>query len=125
MATYGKRFEQQVNRGKELANLLGLKPKKDGYFHTARGKKTTAGLYLLVREFLKQQTKRLKGKMMKTNEIKDLCKNHRRTYYFDDGEGLIGVHNHRHIVLWYRCNMAGYTLVGETATPEGAQKRYL
>ncbi len=60
---------------------------------------------------------------MKT--IEELCKSHRTRTYFDDGEGLIGVYNHRNVVLWYRLTEAGYSLTGETAGPQGAQERKL
>lgn len=60
---------------------------------------------------------------MKT--IATLCKAHRRRSYFDDGEGLIGVYNHRNMVLWYRWTVAGYSLTGSTNTPQGTQRYYL
>lgn len=53
--------------------------------------------------------------------IADVCKQHRRKSYFDDGEGLVGVYSHRGVVMWYRRNTVGYCLVGETETPEGAE----
>lgn len=57
------------------------------------------------------------------NSIADLCRTHRRNSYFDNGEGLTGVANHRNVILWYRWTAAGYSLVGETQTPQGAQRR--
>ena len=60
---------------------------------------------------------------MKT--ISELCRAHRRTYYFDDGEGLIGVHNHAGVVLWYRWVLGGYSLCGSTATPQSATRKEL
>ena len=60
---------------------------------------------------------------MKT--IAAVCRAHRRRCYFDDGEGLIGVYNHRNVVLWYRWTEAGYSVTGSTNTPERAQLRYL
>ena len=61
-----------------------------------------------------------------TKSIEILCKMHRTTRYFDDGEGLIGVYNHRNVVLWYRfIPLVGCSLVGETKTPGGVQLRRL
>ncbi len=60
---------------------------------------------------------------MKT--IEELCKSHRTRTYFVDGEGLTGVYNHANKVFWYRKTPAGYSLVGETADPQGAQERKL
>ena len=63
---------------------------------------------------------------MKT--IADLCKSHRtRTYFVDPpGEdGLVGVYNHRNMVVWYRMTEAGYSMTGSTETPQGAQERKL
>jgi len=58
-------------------------------------------------------------------DIPGLCREHRTRYYFDDGEGLIGVTNHRGGISWYRWVSDGYSLVGETATPQGAQRRHV
>lgn len=41
-----------ARKGEALADLLGLKPSKDGYYQTAWGRKTAAGLYLTVNAFL-------------------------------------------------------------------------
>ena len=60
---------------------------------------------------------------MKT--LKALCKSHRRRCYFEDEEGLIGVYNHRNQVLWYRWSVAGYSLTGSSASPQGAEMHYL
>lgn len=57
---------------------------------------------------------------MKT--ISDVCQSHRRTCFYDDGKGFLGVYNHRNVVSWYKYTVAGYSLVGETKTPQGAQK---
>jgi len=57
------------------------------------------------------------------NTISNLCKSHRTTTYFDDGEGLVGVYNHRNVVMWYRWTNAGYSLVGTTQTPQKATRR--
>ena len=55
--------------------------------------------------------------------IEQLCCSHRTRTYFVDDEGLIGVLNHRYVVLWYRSIvLVGYSLVGETNTPQGAQE---
>lgn len=67
-----------------------------------------------------------KGRRASTSgyeDISGLCREHRTSYYFDDGEGLIGVTNHRGGISWYRFVSGGYSLVGETATPQGAQRR--
>ena len=58
--------------------------------------------------------------------INDLCKSHRRNYFYDDGEGLVGVHNHSGFVLWYRyIENVGYSLAGSTLTPQGSAKHTL
>lgn len=57
--------------------------------------------------------------------IEDVARQHRTRTYFDDGEGLIGVYDHKGRVKWYRRTPAGYSLVGETATPEGAREHRL
>lgn len=59
------------------------------------------------------------------NTLEGLCKSHRTRTFFDDGEGLIGVYNHRNVVLWHCWTVAGYSLVGETDTPEEADQRFL
>ncbi len=60
---------------------------------------------------------------MKT--IEAICKAHITKTYFVNGM-LIGVFNHRGVVLWYKwLGLAGYSLIGETATTEGAEERKL
>lgn len=54
-------------------------------------------------------------------DIADVCRQHNRKSFFDDGEGLVGVYNHRNVVMWYRWSEGGYALVGETDTPQGAK----
>ncbi len=59
---------------------------------------------------------------MKSQTIDEVCAAHRRSSFFSDGTGLIGVYNHRNVIFWYRWQANGYTLVGETRTPQGATK---
>lgn len=49
---------EAVRKGQELADVLGLKPKKDGYYHTGWGRKTAAGLYRTVQAILEDQEAR-------------------------------------------------------------------
>lgn len=56
---------------------------------------------------------------MSDKSIHVVCKMHRASRYFVVGN-LIGVYNHRNVVMWYRQQHpgAGPTLVGETPTPD-------
>lgn len=58
-------------------------------------------------------------------DIRALCKAHRARVYFDGGLGIVGVFNHRDVVVWYQLTLRGYSLCGETATPQGAPCRGL
>jgi len=40
--------EQESLRGEEICKLLGLKKKRDGYYHTTWGRKTSQGVYKSV-----------------------------------------------------------------------------
>lgn len=58
--------------------------------------------------------------------IEELCKSHNTRTYFEHttgGDQMIGVFNHRNVVLWYRPTEAGYSLVAETPDAGTAWKR--
>lgn len=58
-------------------------------------------------------------------DILAVCEAHRAQVYFDGGLGIVGVFNHRNVVMWYQLTLVGYSLYGETATPQGAPCRGL
>ena len=53
MGTYGKRFILNSIKGKYVAESLGLTLSKSGYYETSFGKKTACGLYLTVKNIMK------------------------------------------------------------------------
>ena len=57
--------------------------------------------------------------------IAELCRQHRRSSFYDDGNGQIGVLNHCDEILWYGWTLGGYSLQGSTDTPQGAKLRKL
>lgn len=65
--------------------------------------------------------------IVKQKSLQELCASHRSRHYFDDGNGLVGVPNHRDVVLWYRWlnPNVGYSLVGETLTPQDSTLRMI
>jgi len=56
--------------------------------------------------------------------ITDVCKQHNTRTYFEDKDGVIGVYNHRNVIMWYYLIPGvGYSLQGESPTPQGAQEK--
>ena len=44
-------------KGQYIAGMLGIYPKKDGYYYTGFGRKTASGFYLTIKAVLKDASK--------------------------------------------------------------------